>query len=116
MVGETLMDWITNPAFLALIGTIFGGAGLKIVEKVLNKDKVKSDIATEIRNELRGEVGTLRDELRRVETELDDWKAKYYELLDQFYRRGIKPDDPKADLRTGSSRSPRDPRRSDPDW
>lgn len=109
------MDW-ANPAVLALIGTIFGGAGLKIIESFLSKGKVKSDIATEIRNELRGEVQTLREELRRVEEDLDTWKAKYYELLDQFHRRGIAPDDPNADDRPKIDRQKRDKSRDDPDW
>lgn len=87
------MEILTNPAFLALIGTIFGGAGLKIVEGMLNKSKTQSDVAAQIRTELRTDVQALRDEIRKVETELDMWKAKYYDLLDQFYKKGITPDD-----------------------
>lgn len=83
-----------NPALLALIGTIFGGVGLKVVEALLNRSKTQSDLASQIRQELREEVQGLREELRRVEGELDNWKFKYYELLDQFYKRGIKPEDP----------------------
>jgi len=86
------MELLTNPAFLALIGTIFGGAGLKIVENLLNKSKTQSDVAAQIRTELRTDVQALRDEIRKVETELDMWKAKYYDLLDQFYKKGLTPD------------------------
>lgn len=82
-----------NPALLALIGTIFGGAGLKLVEGLLNKSKTQTDVAAQIRAELRTDVQALRDEIRKVETELDEWKTKYYDLLDQFYKKGIKPDD-----------------------
>lgn len=81
-----------NPALLALIGTLFGGVALKITEKALGRQKEKNDIASELRKELRDEVTQLRDELRKVETELDQWKVKYYDLLDQFYKKGIKPD------------------------
>lgn len=82
-----------NEAWIALIGTVFGGAGLKAVEVILTKSKTKDDIATQIRSELRTEVQGLREELRRVEDELDEWKQKYYDLLDQFYKKGIKPDE-----------------------
>jgi hypothetical protein len=84
-----------NPALLAVIGTIFGGAGLKIVESFLNRGKAQSDVAAAIRAELRTDVQGLRDEVRKLENELDTWKAKYYDLLDQFYKKGIVPDEPK---------------------
>lgn len=85
-----------NPALLAVIGTIFGGAGLKIVEGLMNRGKAQTDVAAAIRTELRADVQGLRDEVRKLETELDTWKAKYYELLDQFYKKGIKPDEPES--------------------
>jgi hypothetical protein len=88
-----------NPALLALIGTIFGGVGLKIVEGFLNKSKVKADIAADIRAELRADVAALREEVRSLTDELDKWKAKYYVLLDQFYRKGLDlgDDDPEGE-------------------
>ena len=92
------MELLTNPAFLALVGTIFGGAGLKIIESLLNRSKTQTDIAAQIRSELRTDVQGLREEIRKVEAELDEWKKKYYDLLDQFYRRGLKPDDPDDDV------------------
>ena len=80
-----------NSAIIALIGTIFGGAGLKVIEALLNRSKNKmderkseADIATGMREELRKEVASLKDELRRVEGELDTWRQKYYDLLEQF--------------------------------
>lgn len=88
------MELLTNPAFLALMGTIFGGAGLKIVEGLLNKSKTQMDVAAQIRSELRTDVQGLRDEIRKVEAELDEWKKKYYDLLDQFYKKGLTPDVP----------------------
>lgn len=87
------MELLTEPAFLALIGTVFGGVGLKIVESLLNRGKTQTDVAAQIRAELRTDVQALRDEIRKVETELDMWKAKYYALLDQFYKKGLTPDD-----------------------
>jgi predicted nucleic acid-binding Zn-ribbon protein len=80
-----------NSAVIALIGTIFGGAGLKVAEGFLNrsknrleKEKFDADTASNMREELRKEVSELRGELRKVEGELDIWRGKYYDLLDQF--------------------------------
>lgn len=74
--------------WLALIGTIFGGAGLKIIEAWLGKAKQRQDHGAQIREELRKEVIGLREELAkskveelRLETEVEAWRSKYY---DQF--------------------------------
>lgn len=76
------MELLTNPAFLALLGTIFGGIGLKIVESLLTRSKTQTDLAAQIRAELRVDVQSLRDEIKRLDAELDLWKSKYYQLLE----------------------------------
>jgi uncharacterized coiled-coil DUF342 family protein len=73
-----------SQAWLALIGALLGGSGLKFIEYYLNRPKVKDDAATTFRNELREEVKNLREELRKTEAELDNWRQKYYALLDEF--------------------------------
>jgi hypothetical protein len=49
-----------DTAWIALIGTFFGGAGLKIVESFLSKGQGKVDAATAMRDELRKESTALR--------------------------------------------------------
>lgn len=78
--GQNLQIWF------AFFAAIFGGAGLKLIETLLNKGKIKQDVAQQIRTELREEITGLRTELKHVEEELDKWKAKYYELLTQFIK------------------------------
>jgi len=73
-----------DTAWIALIGTVFGGAGLKIVEKVLSNGQGKIDAATQLRDELRKESSALREEIKQVEKELDQWKEKYFILLQEF--------------------------------
>lgn len=73
-----------NGAIIALIAAIFGGGGVKIVEYILNRGRVRADEATQIRQELREEAELRRAEVRRLEKELDEWKARYYELLSDF--------------------------------
>lgn len=81
-----------SQAWLALIGALLGGSGLKFIEHWLSRPKVKDDAASSFRNELREEVKNLRDELRKTEQELDAWRAKYYALMDEFSRAKIERD------------------------
>jgi hypothetical protein len=69
---------------LALAAAIFGGVGLKVIESVLNRSKVKNDMETQMRAELRGDVIGLKEELDKIEHALDVWKKKYYALLLSF--------------------------------
>ena len=75
-----------DPATIALIGTVFGGIGVQFTGHLLGKRKVKDDLATQLRGELKSEIATLRQELREVEKEVDVWREKYYTLLDQFVK------------------------------
>jgi len=73
-----------DTAWIALIGTVFGGAGLKMIESVLSRGQSKSDAATAMREELRKESTSLREEMRVVEKDLDAWKEKYFLLLQDY--------------------------------
>lgn len=72
-----------DPAWIALIGTICGGIGLKILEHWLGKSKIKIDEATKFRMELREELTSQREEIRNLEAEVDKWRKEYYDLRDE---------------------------------
>jgi predicted nucleic acid-binding Zn-ribbon protein len=80
------MDIQLSQAWIALAATIIGGSGFKVVEHWLGKTEKQDDTASKLRDELRKEVISLRDELRKVETELDIWRGKYWELREQFLK------------------------------
>lgn len=80
-----------DAAWIALVATLFGGAGLKAIESFLSRGQKRVDTATALREELRKEgeslkkeAATLREEIRSVEKELDSWKEKYFGLMEQF--------------------------------
>lgn len=77
-----LNDWLVP--LLTFLGTVFAGAGLKWIEGWLRKAKDKDDTATNLRNELRGELTALKAEIAANEKELDDWKKKYFEVLQEL--------------------------------
>jgi chromosome segregation ATPase len=95
------MEILTNPVFLALVGTLFGSAGLKVIEHWLSRAKFKEDAALKMRDELRleidrkakdyaGELDRLRVEISHLDLEkdeiekhLDRWREKYYALMEE---------------------------------
>lgn len=73
-----------DPAWIALIGTLCGGVGLKLLEHWLGKSKVKIDEATKLRDELRIEITAQREEIKTLEAEVDRWRRDYYDLRDKY--------------------------------
>lgn len=71
-------------AILILIGTLFGGAGLKIIEKLINSPKQKIDDAAALRTELRTENLELKKEVATLEAEVEKWRNQLYELKEQY--------------------------------
>jgi archaellum component FlaC len=72
-----------DPAWIALIGTLCGGIGLKVLEHWLGRSKVKFDESTKLREELRTELNALREEIKALEVEVDKWRRDYYDLRDK---------------------------------
>lgn len=68
-------------AIIAAVAALLGGTGLKVLEWVLGRSKQKIDFASQLRDELRVDLATLREELQRVEQRLDHHKKMYYSML-----------------------------------
>ena len=75
-------DWLIP--LLTFLGTVFAGAGLKWIEGFLKKAKDKDDTATNLRNELRGELTALKAEIQATEKELDQWRERAYKMQEQL--------------------------------
>lgn len=69
---------------LALLAALFGGAGLKIIETLLSRSARKEDLAKELREELRQESQSLKDQVREAQDSIDKWRSMYYALLASF--------------------------------
>lgn len=85
-----MSDLLNNAGFVALVGTIFGGAGLKVIESWLGRAKERATEAQGIREELRKEIDNLRLQLdkagaeeQRLEGLIEEWREKYYDLRDE---------------------------------
>lgn len=83
-----MADPTTTQAWIAFASTVAGGGGLKLIERVIARSKAREKeseaTSTIIRTELRGEVADLKRELRTLGEDLDEWKDKYYKLLEAF--------------------------------
>lgn len=84
-----MKELFSNPAVLALLGAVFGGVGVKVVEVFFLRSIKKIDIAGQIREELRGDITYYRGEIRRLQDDLDLWKSRYYVLLEIIAKHDI---------------------------
>lgn len=98
------MEILTNPVFLALVGTLFGSAGLKVIEHWLSRAKTREDVASTLRNELRLEIDRkakdytieldkIRAEKTRLDAEKDElerqldlWREKYWAVKEENFQ------------------------------
>lgn len=80
-----------HQAWLALVGVLFGGIGVKLLDYRLAKSGSKVELQTQIRAELREDIVSLRElvsalrlEVAEIESKLDDARRRYYNLLVAF--------------------------------
>lgn len=66
----------------AVIGSMVGGIGLKVVERVLNRSATIRDERLDYRTEIK----ELQDRLDKVDAELDSWKSKYWASQEEISR------------------------------
>lgn len=81
-----------SAAVIALLGTLFGGAGFKILEHFLSKTQLKDNTASNLRTELRTEIDRrdeevkyYREELSKGEEAFDLLREKYYTVREENY-------------------------------
>lgn len=72
-----------DATWIALVAALFGGAGLKIIEKILNRGQEEDDIATKLRAELRQDIERHRQRADEAEDEADKWRDRYYKLQEE---------------------------------
>lgn len=73
-----------DPAWIALIGTLCGGIGLKLIEHWLGKSKIKMDEAAKLREELRIQITNQNAEILGLEEKLTALNREYYDLRDKY--------------------------------
>lgn len=88
-----MKELFNNPGFIALMGTMFGGAGLELIRRWMDRRARKDDEAAKQRAELRVEIEGLRGQLdkataeeHRLEAEIERWKGLYYDQKEEYLK------------------------------
>lgn len=66
-----------------LISAIFGGAGVKVIDKFLSRKSDAFDHAEQLRDEMRIQIAGLRDEINAKRIEADEWRSKYWVQMEE---------------------------------
>jgi hypothetical protein len=69
--------------YAAAFAAVFGGIGVKLLDKVMSKRSEQFLEATKIREELRAEVVVLRQLITQAEAETVEWRSKYYAQMEE---------------------------------
>lgn len=70
--------------WIPLFAAVFGGIGVKLAESFFARSGRKIDMEAEIRKELRDVVSDQDDKISTLSQEIDEWKQKYYEVLEKL--------------------------------
>lgn len=74
---------------IVLASAAFGGAGVKVVDSLVKRYQSKIDSTAQIRQELRDEAEGLRLENHLLLGELDEWRDKYFLLLQEYHNQKV---------------------------
>jgi hypothetical protein len=77
------MSFNVIDTYAAAFAAVFGGIGVKVLDKLMSKRSEQFLEATKIREELRAEVVSLRKEVDDMQVEVDVWREKYYDQMNQ---------------------------------
>lgn len=70
----------TQTLIISAISAVTAGLGVKLLDWFINKGSIRTDEATQIREELRQDAKRLGDKLLETTRERDEWKERYYEI------------------------------------
>lgn len=74
-----------SAALIALLGTLFGGAGFKVLEYFLTRTQLQDSSAGSMRSELRTEIDRREDEVKYYREELTKGEVAHDLLRDKYY-------------------------------
>lgn len=69
-------------AVLSVVATALGGCAVKLVDKYYRMKEKTIDFGTSLRGELHTRMKELEEQVGVKQRELDEWKGKYYALLE----------------------------------
>lgn len=79
-LAETLNQF--NSTITATVAALVVGVLMKFVSRATEKRKDNLTEHIELRKELRDELDTVKEELYRLQKELNEWREKYYHQVE----------------------------------
>lgn len=76
------VDSFFNDTTTAIVSALFGGAGVKILDKILSSRSDQFSETAQLRTELRDQNDRLTAELDSTKLEADSWRTKYWALVE----------------------------------
>lgn len=80
ILADTVKEF--SSTIIAAVGALVVGVIMKYVAKVSDRRKDNLAEHLELRKELREELDTVKDELRQLQKDLDEWREKYYHQVE----------------------------------
>jgi hypothetical protein len=68
---------------MSVLAAIFGGVGVQLLKKLTTRRSEEFEEAVRIRQELRQEIESLREELDQLKIEVEEWRTKYYQKVEE---------------------------------
>ena len=97
-LNTSTLSLLSNSGFVAITVAIITVIGAKVIENWTKGKESKVDEGTAIRIELRAEVKALKEELISSRMRTDEWREKYFILLEKYNVIARKEKDAISDL------------------
>jgi uncharacterized membrane-anchored protein YhcB (DUF1043 family) len=81
IITENSIGELSTAIYAAIAGLIIG-TFIKFFNKMANSEKDELETHLALRKELREELDTVKEEIQRLQTELDEWKQRYYNQVE----------------------------------
>jgi uncharacterized coiled-coil DUF342 family protein len=73
--------------YAPLVTAIFGGVGVKMLEKVMSKRSDEFNESSKIREELRQQINSLRTEIEAWKKEADEWREEADKWRKEYWQQ-----------------------------
>lgn len=88
------MDLIaTYPIVAILIALLTGGAGTALLSRLMMSKKDEADVARDLYSALSAQVTSLSARVESLQNTVDDWRTKYFALLEKHATSNWKIDE-----------------------
>jgi uncharacterized membrane-anchored protein YhcB (DUF1043 family) len=81
VINDTALGEFSTAIYATIAGLLVG-AVIKFFNSIADKGKSELETHLVLRKELREELDTVKEELQRLQVELDEWKQKYYNQVE----------------------------------